>query len=336
MPRQPVNSSAVPTPDDAVTQPAPASPSTAARAIKIVGIVVALLAVALCAVTLVRAWGDISHSITHANPVWLIVGLLAAAGSMTGLGVLWWRCLAVFGHRVRLTDAIAWYFGGELGKYVPGGVWPVLGRGELANRAGIPRTTGYVTTLISYAAMCIGSAIVCGVLAPIVAADGNGLSYGWLMLLLIPIGLAALHPAILGRLLVIGAKLTKGRINIEPKSWGQMIGLTFWSCATWVLVGAASVAITEALGFHQQPARVAFAAVAAWIIGFLAIPVPAGAGLRELVFLAVCGLDHGPALAVAAIARVLFIIVDGLGGAAGLAATRRTRNVLQVSEQGAH
>ena len=93
------------------------------------GIAVALLAVALCAVTLARAWGDISpHSIAHANPGWLVVGLLAAAGSMTGLGVLWWRCLRLFGHPVRLVDAIAWYFGGELGKYVPGGVWPVLGR----------------------------------------------------------------------------------------------------------------------------------------------------------------------------------------------------------------
>lgn len=321
--------------DAAVDDPGRA-PSKLARLVKLLGITIAALAVALCAVTLARAWRDISHSIAHANPGWLILGLLCAAGSMTGLGVLWWRCLRVFGHPVRLADAIAWYFGGELGKYVPGGVWPVLGRGELASRAGIPRTTGYVTTLISYAAMCIGSALVCGVLAPIVAADGHGLSYGWLMLLLIPIGLAALHPALLGRLLALGARLTKGRINIEPKPWRQMVGLTVWSCATWVLVGATSVAVTEALGYSQQPARVAFAAVAAWIIGFLAIPVPAGAGLRELIFLAVSGLDHGPAVAVAAIARVLFIVVDGLGGAAGLTATRRARTIRPESEQGVH
>jgi len=304
---------------------APAAPSRLARAVKLAGIGVAVLAVALCVVTLVRAWGDISHSVAHANLGWLLVGLICAAGSMTGLGVLWWRCLGLFGHPVRLGSAVSWYFGGELGKYVPGGVWPVLGRGELASRAGIPRTTGYVTTLISYAAMCIGSALVCGVLAPIVAADGQGLSYGWLMLLLIPIGLAALHPAVLGRLLVLGGKLTKGRVTIQPQPWSKMVGLTLTSCATWVLVGATSVAVTQSLGYSQPPARVAFAAVAAWIIGFLAIPVPAGAGLRELVFLAVSGLDHGPALAVAAIARVLFIVVDGLGGAIGLAAVRRSR-----------
>lgn len=309
--------------DAAADNPGPPS-STLARLIKLIGIGVALLAVALCAVALIRSWGDISHSISHAHPVWLIIALLCAAGSMVGLGVLWWRCLARFGHPVQLPAAVSWYFTGELGKYVPGGVWPVLGRGELAARAGIRRSTGYVTTLICYAAMCIGSALICGVLAPIVAADGNGLSYGWLMLLLIPVGLAALHPAVLGRLLAIGSRLTRGRVSIEPRPWREMVGLTLWSCGSWVLVGATSVAVTEALGYSQQPARVAFAAVAAWILGFLAIPVPAGAGLRELIFLAVSGLDNGPALAVAAIARVLFILVDGLGGTLGLLSMRHT------------
>jgi len=291
--------------------------------VKVAGIAIAVLAVALCVLTLAREWQDISDALADARPGWLLLGLLAAAGAMTGLGLLWWRCLQVFGAPTRRRDAVAWYFGGELGKYVPGGVWPVLGRGELAARAGISRATGYVTTLICYAAMCVAAAVVCGVLAPFVALDGAGLSWGWLMLALIPLGLGALHPAVLGRLLAVGAKLTRGRVQLEPRPWRTMLGLTGWSIATWLLVGAASVCVTEALGYSQQPARVAFAAVAAWIIGFLAIPVPAGAGLRELVFLAASGLDSGPAVAVAAIARLLFIAVDAGGGLLGLWAARR-------------
>jgi uncharacterized membrane protein YbhN (UPF0104 family) len=291
--------------------------------LKAAGLAIAVLAVALCVLTLAREWNSISDALAGARPGWLLLGLLAAAGAMTGLGLLWWRCLQVFGAPARRRDAVAWYFGGELGKYVPGGVWPVLGRGELASRAGISRATGYVTTLISYAAMCVAAAVVCGVLAPFVALDGDGLSWGWLMLALIPLGIGALHPAVLGRLLALGAKLTRGRVQIEPRPWRTMLGLTGWSLATWLLVGAASVCVTEALGYSQQPARVAFAAVAAWIIGFLAIPVPAGAGLRELVFLAISGLDNGPAVAVAAIVRLLFIAVDAGGGLLGLWAARR-------------
>jgi uncharacterized membrane protein YbhN (UPF0104 family) len=297
---------------------------SAGRLLKLGGILIALLAVALCVLTLVREWSSIRHSIATANPGLLLVSLLCAGAAMTGLGLLWWRCLHVFGAPSRPQDAVAWYFGGELGKYVPGGVWPVLGRGELASRAGITRSTGYVTTLISYAAMCVAAAFVCGVLAPFVALDGDGLSWGWLMLAFIPIGIAALHPLVLGKVLALGAKLTRGRVTIQARSWSSMIGLTAWSVATWLLVGAASVGVTAALGYSEQPARVAFAAVAAWIIGFLAIPVPAGAGLRELIFVAISGLDNGPAVAVAAIARLLFIVVDAAGGVIGLWLARRS------------
>ncbi|MDQ1745620.1 MAG: glycosyltransferase 2 family protein [Pseudonocardiales bacterium] len=321
----------VPVSDSDATASSTPAPAPAARPgrsrlatlLKAAGLAIAVLAVALCVLTLAREWSGIRDALGDARPGWLLLGLLAAAGAMTGLGLLWWRCLQVFGAESRRRDAVAWYFGGELGKYVPGGVWPVLGRGELASRAGISRSTGYVTTLISYASMCVAAAVVCGVLAPFVALDGDGLSWGWLMLALIPLGVGALHPAVLGRLLALGARLTRGRVRIEPRPWRTMLGLTAWSIATWLLVGAASVCVTEALGYSQQPARVAFAAVAAWIIGFLAIPVPAGAGLRELVFLAISGLDNGPAVAVAAIARLLFIAVDAGGGVLGLWAARR-------------
>lgn len=296
----------------------------AGRLLKLGGVLIAVLAVALCAVTLIREWSSIRHSIATANPGLLLVSLLCAGAAMSGLGVLWWRCLHVFGAPARLQDAVAWYFGGELGKYVPGGVWPVLGRGELASRAGIARGTGYLTTLISYAAMCVAAAFVCGLLAPFVALDGAGLSWGWLMLAFIPIGIGALHPAVLGKVLALGAKLTRGRVAIQARSWSTMMGLTAWSVATWLLVGATSVGVTAALGYSEQPARVAFAAVAAWIIGFLAIPVPAGAGLRELIFVAISGLDTGPAVAVAAIARLLFIVVDAAGGVIGLWLARRS------------
>jgi uncharacterized membrane protein YbhN (UPF0104 family) len=98
-----------------------------------------------------------------------------------------------------------------------------------------------------------------------------------------------------------------------------MLRLIGWALPTWLLVGGAATLVTLALHLDQEPSRVAFAAVAAWIIGFLAVPVPAGAGVREVIFVLLCGLPSGPATAVAAIARALLLLVDGLGGVAGLA-----------------
>jgi uncharacterized membrane protein YbhN (UPF0104 family) len=295
------------------------------RALRFAGLLVAAVAIALCVKAVADEWPRVRHAVAHAEPGWLLAGLGCSSASMVGLGLLWWRCLRLFGSPTRPVPAVAWYFGGELGKYLPGGVWSVLGRGELAQRGGrISRGASYATTLISYGAMCVGAAVVCGVLAPVVSSDGRGLGWGWALLALVPLGVAVVHPAVFGRVLAAVARISHGRVVLSAPSWSAMLRLIAWSIPTWVLIGAASVAVTEALGYDQQPARVAFAAVAAWIIGFLVVPVPAGAGLRELLFVLICGLDAAPATAVAAISRVLLVLVDGVGGVLGLVYARRT------------
>jgi len=296
---------------------------TLALVMRVVGIGLALAAVTLCVIALVDAWPTVSEAISHADPSWLVVAMVASALSMTGLAVLWHQVLLAFDRRRPLGKVTAWYFAGELGKYLPGGIWPVVGRGELARRGGVARSTAYATTLLSLALMCVGAAIACGLLAPFLALNGGGIGLAWLLLLLIPLGVAFAHPKVSGPFFRALGRLTKGKVNLAPPSFGRMLGLLVTGTPTWLLVGAASCAITEALGYDQQPARIAFAAIVAWIVGFLAVPVPAGAGIRELLFVALCGLDAGPAVAVAAIARLMLMLTDGVGGVVGLVASRR-------------
>jgi uncharacterized membrane protein YbhN (UPF0104 family) len=299
------------------------------RGLQVIGAVVTAAALAFCAHAIVDAWPEVRHSLVHASAGWLAAALACSAAAMSGLGLLWWRCLRLFGTRVRALPALAWHFGGELGKYIPGGIWAVLGRGEFARRgADVNRGTAYATTLISYACMTVAAAVVCGALAPF--SHSTVLGWEWALLLLVPAGVAAAHPAVLGRGLVLGRRLSGGRVDLTAPRWSSMLRLIAWAIPTWLLVGTAAVMVTEALGFDQRPARVALAAVAAWIVGFLAVPVPAGAGVREVVFVVLCGLSAGPATAVAVIARALLLVVDGVGGLAGLsyagrAATARDR-----------
>ena len=308
---------------------ADAPPSAAPRphpvrtVIRVVGAVVALAAIGLCARALIDNWSSIRPALAHANGGWIAVGFVASAGCTTGLAVLWWRCLRLFRVDAHPRDAVAWFFGGELGKYVPGGVWQLLGRAELALRGGLRRSTVYATTLISYGAMLIGAAVTCGALAPFAAANGSRIRWFWLVLALVPLGLAAAHPGVSGRLLRLGSTVTKGRLELTAPPWSRMLALIAWSLPSWVLMGASSCAVSAALGYHQYAPRIAFAAVAAWTVGFLAIPVPAGAGVREVTFVALSGLPSGPAVVVAAVARLLLILVDAGGGIAGLWLARR-------------
>jgi uncharacterized membrane protein YbhN (UPF0104 family) len=290
------------------------------------GILIAVVAIGLLVRALVEERHHISFALQHAN-IWLLV--LALVVSFFGPGLLatmWWRTLAAFDEHPRLRDAVAWFFAGEMGKYVPGGVWAVLGRGELSSRGGVRRTVAYASTLISMVLMCVGAAAVCGVMAPFLAFDGQGVQWELGLVVLLPVGIIAVHPRIFGRVLAVAAKASKGRANLSPPPFPVMLRLILWACPSWIAIGAASALVTEALGYHQHPLRVAFAAIAAWIIGFLVIPVPGGFGVREIVFIAVCGLsagnNHAEGTVVAAIARVLLIIADAAGGFTGLVYAR--------------
>jgi uncharacterized membrane protein YbhN (UPF0104 family) len=68
---------------------------------------------------------------------------------------------------------------------------------------------------------------------------------------------------------------------------------------------------------------VALAAVVSWIIGFVT-PAPGGLGVREAVFVALAGVAAGPAAAAAILARVLFVLVDGVGAGSGWLVLRIT------------
>ena len=85
----------------------------------------------------------------------------------------------------------------------------------------------------------------------------------------------------------------------------------------------------RSLGAASYP-KVMFAAVLSWIAGFLAVPVPAGAGIREAVLTASSGLDGGVAAATAIVARIIFILVDVIGAAVSAPAAGRKRGGVRV------
>ena len=298
------------------------------RLVRVLGAVVAVLAIALCVRAVAGAWPEVRYRVAHARPGFVIAALLCSAASMAVLGLTWWRCLRTFGIAARPAQAVAWHFAGELGKYVPGGVWTVLGRGELARRGGgIPRTTGYATTLITYAITCVAAASVGGALAGVAAARDSAFAWGWALVAAVPLSLVAVHPALVAAALRAGHRLSGRRVDLTPPPTPRLLELVAWSAPAWLLLGGAASLVTEALGVGQEPFRVAFAAAAAWLVGFLAVPVPAGVGVREVVFVVACGLPAGPAAAVAAITRALLVIVDAAGGFTALAYVGRRRRV---------
>ncbi|HYI61170.1 MAG TPA: lysylphosphatidylglycerol synthase transmembrane domain-containing protein [Acidimicrobiales bacterium] len=294
----------------------------AARISAVVGLVVVALAVAFVARRLAADWTAVRAAVADASVGWVAVGLGLAVLAMAGIGWAWADVLALLGVRAGRGRVVAWYFVGELGKYLPGGVWPVVGRGEMARRGGVPRATAYASVALSLVTLYLAAMLLAVALLPF-ALGGDGPGGAAVVLALLPLGLAALHPRALAPVLALARRVSGRALDLPVPRWRDSVATVVRYLPTWVAIAGATVALARALDPGAPVARVAFAALLSWIAGFLAVPAPGGAGVREAVFTAASGLEPEIGAAVAVIARVAFVLVDGGGAALAAAALRR-------------
>jgi glycosyltransferase 2 family protein len=279
----------------------------------LVGAVLAAVCLAFVARALTSQWSEVRHEVANASVGWLIAAVAAAAGAMLWIAACWRRALSLLGHERDRRRTIAWYFTGEMGKYVPGGVWPVVGRGELARRDGVPASRAYPSVALSLAALYLAGLGVATVLVPLDLANQSESPAALALLLLLPAGLAALHPRVLGRLRDLVVKLTGKGGDVPLPPWRSTVGLVLVYAPAWLLVWAATWCVARALLPDPPVLRIGIATTLSWAAGFAAVPVPAGAGIREAVFVAASGLSGGIGATVAVMSRLAFLLVD-VGG----------------------
>jgi uncharacterized membrane protein YbhN (UPF0104 family) len=168
----------------------------------------------------------------------------------------------------------------------------------------VARAVSYQSVVLSLLLLYLACALVGGVLVGIGAA------------VVIVVGIAVLHPAVSGRLLDLARRLTKRDIDVVLPSLGTSARLTAMYLPVWLLVGTATWAVARALDPSASWTHIVPAATASWLVGFLAVPVPGGVGVREAAFVAFAGgLAPGVAPATAVIARLVFVAVDAAGAA---------------------
>jgi glycosyltransferase 2 family protein len=150
-------------------------------------------------------------------------------------------------------------------------------------------------------------------------------AYRWAFAL-IPVLLAGLHPRILNALLGRLLKIARRPPLDQPLSGRVMAGALAWSCSSWVLYGLQIWLLATRLG--APAGRTALLAVGgfafAWSVGFLVVFAPAGAGVRDVLLVAVLGpvLGVGSATAVALVSRALMTGGDLLTAALAAVSSR--------------
>jgi uncharacterized membrane protein YbhN (UPF0104 family) len=287
----------------------------------VIGTLLALAALGAVVARVSADWQVVRAALDDADLLWLVLAAGASCTAMTTIAVLWQRVLRALEVELGVTDTVARYYVGELGKYVPGGVWPVIGRGELAVRAGVRRATAYASVGLSLVVLYIAGAGV-ALLALASSADRPWLRWAPPAVLLV--GVAALHPRVLRVALRLVERLLRRPIALAVPSWRTSVALVLAYTPVWVLVGTATWAVARALDPSAGWWRLTGAAALSWLVGFLLVPAPGGVGVREATFVAAATtLDPAIAATTAVITRLLFVATDVVGAAIGVRATNR-------------
>jgi glycosyltransferase 2 family protein len=256
------------------------------------------------------------------------MGLLAIAGALVAvlLGLVatmqvWRVLLAALGSPLAVRPAARVFFLGQLGKYVPGSIWPVVAQMELGTAHRVPRHRSASASVLTML-FCL----LAGLLAALVTlpfAPGAS-SWRWVFLVS-PILLICLLPPVLNRILGRLLRLARRPPLDQPLAGGAVAGALAWALASWALFGLQIWLLAVRLG--APDGRAALLSIGgfafAWCVGFVIVFAPAGAGFREALLIATLSpmLGLGKSTAVTLVSRVLMTAGDLItaGTAAALA-----------------
>ena len=287
----------------------------------IAGIVVFLIVVIAF---IVRAKFTTEQLVTHWQPTDLASIVSSAAIVLfcfVWSAFFWYVSVRLLGGQLKLGRALQVYFLSSLPRYVPGMIWGYVGRAYLCEKEGMTRAAAILST---FAEIClfVGTGLSVALfhwLSPVMAARVAIVDVFLIAAILTPLTLAS----------------TKGRYGLKRTSlialsW-SLIALVY--LAFWVIYGFSIILLVQPIvsvsGFVQQFHIISGFALA-WLVGFAAVFVPGGLGIREAGMALMLEPIVGSlaAVYVAVLSRFLNLTVDALLFLVALPKRRMTQRAI--------
>jgi len=297
----------------------------AAMQSRVARVLFAAVAVGLAVWAVASRWDQVVDALGRMQGRWLVAAAVATVGNLVLTGMAWRAVLADLGSRLPFGPAARIFFVGQIGKYVPGSLWPVVVQAELGRDHGVPRRRSAAATIMLLLLSAFSALVV--VMAGLPFAPGVADSgFEWTLVLVLPL-LVVLHPRVLGRLFDRALRLV-GRPPLGE--WTTLRGTAValaWALGSWVCAGSQVYCLAAAMGAPRSWRTLALAVggyALAWVVGLLVVVAPAGAGAREVALAALLSpvLDPGAIVVVVLLSRLLFTVADLSLAAAGLTVGR--------------
>lgn len=234
-----------------------------------------------------RQWDAIRESLRGLQPSWggLLLASVCVCAGYAVLIAAWRLMLRAWASPLGALDATRIWFVSSLGKYVPGKVWAIGAMAVLAREAGAsPLAATGSAIIMQLVNIAAGFAVVALAGAGDVLGAYPALRVGaWLVLAATAVGLA-IGPPLLAWAVATASRLVRRPAPAMPAiTRGSLLLVFAANVAAWLAYGAGFGLFWTALlgrGGGISPAALAVY-TASYLLGFLALVVPGGIGVRE-------------------------------------------------------
>lgn len=204
-------------------------------------------------------------------------------------------------------------FATNIGKYVPGGIWPAVGRMTLGPQLGLPRRTVAPAMVLE-----MGLSVAGGLLVFFASlAFGGSLPAGtqpWHWAALAGLVVLGLLPPVWRRVLAFGFRVAKVDADVPHMGFVTTLGLMLYFAAAWAVAGIGFRFYTLALVPDAPGSVLLYMGVyaAACVGGLVVVFAPGGIGVREGVITVLLAplVGTGPAAIVGISARVWSTLLE--------------------------
>ena len=297
-------------------RPSEAAPAASWRARLVVAIRLLVLgaAVGLCIYAIARDADGFVSAVADIGALRALTAFLCIAAGLLASAETWRTAVAATSGPVPRRAGRQVFFVTQLGKYLPGAVWTVVGQVDAAKRLGLSRPRMALGAVLFIALHVLTGLLVSALLLPAIAPDVMR-TYTWAFAL-VPVLLVAMLPRVLTMMMDFALRVVGQARFITPLGARDVLVPSAWLLLTWTAFGLALFVVAEPLveqtGLVQLIGISTGAFALAWAVGVLVVPAPAGVGVREVaLYLALAPLlGATEATSVAILTRVLHTAVD--------------------------
>jgi hypothetical protein len=305
-----------------------------ARALRAAQLLIAAIVLWFAYRALRGSWGELLRQ-PLPNPIawgWVTASMMTFALAYLVLIQTWRRIVASWDRELSFVDAARIWLVSGLGRYVPGKLWAIAAMGAMAQRAGISPVAATGSSILNVVVNVAAGFIV------VMATGWRLLTFPYagapaiaVVIVVLAVILLMAVPWLTPKLLRLAGRVTGRSTIVGAPPHGAIGYAVVGNVIGWILYGLAFQLLARALFGSAPGGLAAYVAVYAlsYLVGYLALPAPAGVGVREasmITLMPAAGLASAPhAMALAIASRLVLTILDIVPGLVflGRDATRR-------------